>query len=109
MAGLRARPAGAGDFRRARGREGRTQTAPARVGDVPRSARRTGAAARRVIIRAETPDDYDDIRRVNDEAFRDPIDAQLVDMIRASDRFVPELSLVAVARAPDPWTCHLQL
>ena len=50
-----------------------------------------------MIIRAETPDDYDDIRRVNDEAFRDPIDAQLIDMIRASDRFVPELSLVAVS------------
>jgi predicted N-acetyltransferase YhbS len=50
-----------------------------------------------VIIRAETADDYDDIRRINDEAFRDPIDAQLVDMIRASDRFVPELSLVAVS------------
>src|SRR5919198_1669230 len=97
MAGLRARPGGAGDFRRARGREGRTQTAPARVGDVPRSARRTGAAARRVFFRAEPPDDYDDIRRINDEAFRDPSDAQLIDMIRASDRFVPELSLVAVS------------
>jgi putative acetyltransferase len=50
-----------------------------------------------VIIRPETPADYDDIRRINDEAFRDPIDAQLIDMIRASDRFVPELSLVAVS------------
>ena len=50
-----------------------------------------------MIIRPETPADYDDIRRINDEAFRDPIDAQLIDMIRASDRFVPELSLVAVS------------
>jgi predicted N-acetyltransferase YhbS len=50
-----------------------------------------------VIIRAETADDYEDIRRINDEAFGDPIDAQLVDMIRASDRFVPQLSLVALS------------
>jgi putative acetyltransferase len=50
-----------------------------------------------VIIRAETPADYDDIRRINDEAFGDPIDAQLIDMIRGSDRFVSELSLVAVS------------
>jgi putative acetyltransferase len=51
-----------------------------------------------VIIRAETPADHADIRRINDEAFGDPIDAQLIDMIRASDRFVPELSLVAVSQ-----------
>ena len=50
-----------------------------------------------MIIRPETPEDHDDIRRINDEAFRDPIDAQLIDMIRGSDRFVPELSLVAVS------------
>jgi putative acetyltransferase len=49
-----------------------------------------------LIIRAETSADHDAIRKVNDEAFGDPIDAKLVDAIRASDRYVPELSLVAV-------------
>jgi putative acetyltransferase len=48
-------------------------------------------------IRAETAADHDDIRRINDEAFGDPIDAKLIAAIRASDRFVPELSLVAVS------------
>jgi putative acetyltransferase len=48
-------------------------------------------------IRAETAADHDDIGRINDEAFCDPIDAKLVAAIRASDRFVPELSLVAVS------------
>ena len=51
-----------------------------------------------MIIRAETPEDYDAIHRINDEAFGDPIDAQLIAMIRASDRFVAELSLVAVSQ-----------
>jgi putative acetyltransferase len=51
-----------------------------------------------VIIRPETAADYDAIRKVNDEAFGDPIDAKLVDVIRASDRFLPELSLVAVSQ-----------
>lgn len=48
-------------------------------------------------VRAETPDDYDDIRRIVDEAFGDTITSAIVDAIRASDRFVPELSLVAVS------------
>jgi putative acetyltransferase len=50
-----------------------------------------------VIIRPETAADHDAIRKINDEAFGDPIDAKLVDAIRESDRFVPELSLVAVS------------
>jgi putative acetyltransferase len=50
-----------------------------------------------VIIRAETPDDHDTIRRLVDEAFADTITSRIVDGIRASDRFVPELSLVAVS------------
>jgi putative acetyltransferase len=50
-----------------------------------------------VIIRPETPADHEDIRRINDEAFGETIEGDLVDAIRASDRFVPELSLVAVA------------
>jgi putative acetyltransferase len=50
-----------------------------------------------VIVRAETPDDHDTIRRIVDEAFGDTITSAIVDGIRASDRFVPELSLVAVS------------
>ena len=48
-----------------------------------------------MIIRAETPDDRDAIRALVDEAFGDTITSLIVDGIRASDRFVPELSLVA--------------
>lgn len=50
-----------------------------------------------MIIRPETTADHDAIRRVNDEAFGDLIEAKLVDAIRESDRFLPELSLVAVS------------
>jgi putative acetyltransferase len=50
-----------------------------------------------LIIRPETAADRDAIRRVNDEAFGEPIEAKLVDAIRESDRYVPELSLVAVS------------
>jgi putative acetyltransferase len=48
-------------------------------------------------IRAETPEDREAIRRVNDGAFGGKVEGKIVDAIRASDRFVPELSLVAVA------------
>jgi hypothetical protein len=51
-----------------------------------------------VIIRPETAADHDAIRKVNDEAFGGPLEAKLVDAIRASDRFLPELSLVAALR-----------
>jgi putative acetyltransferase len=50
-----------------------------------------------VIVRAETAADHADIRRINDEAFGETIEGELVDAIRASDRFVPDLSLVAVS------------
>jgi putative acetyltransferase len=50
-----------------------------------------------LIIRPETAADHDTIRKVNDEAFGGPIEAKIVDAIRASDRYVPELSLVAVS------------
>jgi putative acetyltransferase len=50
-----------------------------------------------VIIRPETAADHDAIRQVNDEAFGSAVEARLVDAIRESDRFVPELSLVAVS------------
>ena len=50
-----------------------------------------------MIIRPETAADHDAIRKVNDEAFGSSIEAELVDAIRASDRFLSELSLVAVS------------
>jgi putative acetyltransferase len=50
-----------------------------------------------VIVRAETPADRKDVRRVVDEAFGDTITSAIVDAIWASDRFVPELSLVAAS------------
>jgi putative acetyltransferase len=47
-------------------------------------------------IRPETDDsDRAEIWKVNEEAFGRAVEADLVDEIRASDRFVPELSLVA--------------
>jgi putative acetyltransferase len=49
-----------------------------------------------VIIRPETEAEHDSIRQVNDEAFGDTLEGKIVDAIRASNRFVPELSLVAV-------------
>jgi putative acetyltransferase len=51
-----------------------------------------------VIVRAETEADHDTIRCVIDEAFGDTVTSKIVDGIRTSDRFVPELSLVAVSR-----------
>ncbi len=46
-------------------------------------------------IRPETDTDRAAIWKVNEEAFGRSVEADLVDAIRASDRFVPELSLVA--------------
>ena len=46
-------------------------------------------------IRAETEADRKAIRKVNEDAFSGASEADLVDAIRASDRFVPSLSLVA--------------
>ena len=50
-----------------------------------------------MIVRAETEADHDTIRRIVDEAFGDTKTSRIVDGIRASNRFVPELSLVAVS------------
>ena len=50
-----------------------------------------------MIIQPETAADHDAIRKVNDEAFGGMLEGKLVDAIRASDRFVPELSLVALS------------
>jgi putative acetyltransferase len=47
-------------------------------------------------IRSEKIDDYKDIREVNKLAFNREDEAKLVEAIRESEYFIPELSLVAV-------------
>ena len=51
-----------------------------------------------MIVRAESEADYAAIRTIVDEAFGDTITGDLVDAIRRSPRYVPELSLVAVSQ-----------
>jgi len=53
--------------------------------------------APRWTIRPEVALDIDQIHHLHREAFRGAAEAELVDAIRASAAFVPELSLVAVA------------
>ena len=48
-----------------------------------------------VIVRAEAPEDVKAIDVVNLSAFQGEAEARLVSAIRASDEFVPDLSLVA--------------
>ena len=50
-----------------------------------------------MIVRAETAHDHDTIRQIIDEAFGDTVTSKIVDGIRASDRFVRDLSLIAVS------------
>ncbi|MGH2408214.1 MAG: GNAT family N-acetyltransferase [Candidatus Limnocylindrales bacterium] len=52
-----------------------------------------------MIVRAERDGDAAAIHRVHEAAFPTPAEADLVERIRASDAFVPELSLLA--EAPD--------
>lgn len=49
-----------------------------------------------VTIRAEGPQDYQAISQVNELAFDQPNEARLVEALRQSPAFVPELSLVAL-------------
>ena len=56
-----------------------------------------------MLIRREQPGDVARIHEVHSDAFRrpeqpdlDPPEAQLVDDLRASDDWIPELSLVAI-------------
>ena len=50
---------------------------------------------RRVQIRQETSADHQVIRELVEAAFKSPVEAQLVEDIRASQQFIPELALVA--------------
>jgi putative acetyltransferase len=48
-------------------------------------------------IRPETPNDFEGIRIVNHQAFKNqPNEANLIEAIRKSELFIPQLSLVAV-------------
>lgn len=48
-----------------------------------------------MIVRAEQPGDTEAIDRVNRLAFEQPDEAQIVARLRASDAFIPQLSIVA--------------
>jgi putative acetyltransferase len=48
-----------------------------------------------LIIRLEKPEDYDAIDQLNQLAFNQPDEAQLVRRIRASENYIPDLSFVA--------------
>ena len=48
-------------------------------------------------IRPETDGDRAAIRRIDEEAFGRSVEADVVDAIRLSDRFVPDLSLIALS------------
>src|SRR3982074_806288 len=91
--GAAARRSRSEDLRRARTGGRRTEAPSARVGDVSCAPRTAGSAPPGVIIRPETEAEHDSIRQVNDEAFGDTLEGKIVDAIRASNRFVPELSL----------------
>jgi putative acetyltransferase len=51
--------------------------------------------ANRITLRPELSRDRDAIRRVNELAFAGPTEADIVDALRDSDAWLPELSLVA--------------
>ncbi len=52
--------------------------------------------AHETTIRPEEPADFDAITRVNDQAFGQPNEGELVCSLRTSKEFIPELSLIAV-------------
>jgi predicted N-acetyltransferase YhbS len=50
-----------------------------------------------VRVRPERPEDVDRIRQINDEAFGEPSESAIVDVIRGTDRWIEGGSLVAEA------------
>lgn len=48
-----------------------------------------------MIVRPETPADHQAVARLHTEAFGGPAEARLVDLLRGTDDFVEDLSLVA--------------
>jgi len=49
-----------------------------------------------ITVRPETTDDFAAIHEVNELAFGREVEAQLIEALRASPEFIPELSLVAI-------------
>lgn len=49
-----------------------------------------------ITIRPEKSEDFNTIYKINKKAFNGEVEARLIDKIRQSDNFVPELSLVAL-------------
>src|SRR5712692_1629132 len=96
VAGLSARSAGTDDLRRARARSGWSQATSTRVGALSLAPGGACVAARCVRIRHEGKADYEAIRSVNENAFGRLTEAELVEAIRVTDRFLPQLSLVAL-------------
>ena len=56
-----------------------------------------GAGVRALVVRSEGPADHPAIRRAHDAAFGRESEGRLVDALRRGGRFVPDMSLVAVA------------
>ena len=50
-----------------------------------------------MIVRPEVPDDHEAVGRVLTDAFGGPAEARLVELLRASDAYVPDLALVGEA------------
>ena len=49
-----------------------------------------------ISIRKETSNDYSDVYAINKQAFEEEEEAKLVEILRHSSAFIPELSLVAI-------------
>jgi putative acetyltransferase len=62
---------------------------------LPRSARAQTRYSSPVLIRPETPDDWRSVGAVAEMTFGRRLEVRMIESIRASDGYVPELSLVA--------------